>query len=97
MIVNYCLFELIYIVLVKRQEMVSRVDANNCKHFPQPGDFRCSGNSHLNPILLIAITIAGSESEELIINQSCKTIDFASTANLRNTFPDGFASLVLGF
>ena len=57
----------------------------------------CSGNSHLNTVLLIAITIAGSESVELLINQSCNAIDLASTVNLRNTFPDGFASLVLGF
>ena len=33
-IVNYCLFVLIYIELVKRQEMIIQVDANNCKHFP---------------------------------------------------------------
>ena len=80
--------------------MVSYVDTNNCKHYPElkhPGDFRCSGNSHLNTILLIAITIAGCESEELIINQSGNAIDLASTVNLRKTFPDGFASLVLGF
>ena len=57
----------------------------------------CPGNCHLNTILLIAITIAGSESGELLINQSCNAIDLASTVNLRNTFPDGFASLVLGF
>ena len=34
LIVKYCLFELIHIVVVKRQEMVSRVDTNNWKHFP---------------------------------------------------------------
>ena len=34
LIVNYCLYVLIYIAPVKRQEMVSQVDANNCKHFP---------------------------------------------------------------
>ena len=33
--VNYCLFVFIYIVVVKRQEMVSRVDTNNCKQFPE--------------------------------------------------------------
>ena len=57
--------------------MVSWVDNNNCKHFPELktpcGDFRCSGNT----ILLIAITIAGSESGELLINQSCNAIDLA--------------------
>ena len=37
------------------------------------------------------------ESEELIINQSGNAIDLACTVNLRNTFPDGFASLVLRF
>ena len=82
--------------------MVSQVDANNCKQFrvqswKHIGDFRCSGNSHLNTILLIAITIAGSDSEELIINQSGNAIGLSSTVYLRNTFPDWFASLVLGF
>ena len=49
-------------------------------------------------ILLIAITIAGSESDDLILNQSGNEIDQASTVNhLRNTFPDGLASLVVGF
>ena len=33
----------------------------------------------------IAITIAGSESEELTINQSGNAIDLASTVNLRDT------------
>ena len=49
-------------------------------------------------ILLIAITIAGSESDDLILNQSGNAIDQAITVNhLRNTFPDGLASLVWGF
>ena len=48
-----------------------------------PWDFRYSGN--FNTIMWIAITIAGSESEELTINQSGNAIDLASTVNLRNT------------
>ena len=74
-------------VVVNWQEMVSWVDINNFKHFPElktpPWDFRYSGN--LNTIMWIAITIAGSESEELTINQSGNAIDLASTVNLRNT------------
>ena len=35
LIVNYCLFVLIYIVVVRRQEMASWVDNNNYKHFPK--------------------------------------------------------------
>ena len=79
--------------------MVSWVDTNNCKHFSElktPWDFRCSENSLFNTILAIFITTAGSESKELINNQSCNAIDLASTVNLRNPFPDRSASLVLG-
>ena len=72
-------------VVVNWQEMVSWVDINNFMHFPEntPWDFRYSGN--FNTIMWIAITIAGSESEELTINQSGNAIDLASTVNLRNT------------
>ena len=72
-------------VVVNWQEMVSWVDINNFKHFPEskttPWDFRYSGN--LNTIMWIAI--AGSESEELTINQSGNAIDWLVTVNLRNT------------
>ena len=65
--------------------MVSWADTNNCKHFPDlktPWGLQVlRSNSHLNTILLIAITIAGSESEELILNQSGNAIDRASTVN----------------
>ena len=49
--------------------------------------------------MLIAITIAGSKSDKvnLTINQSGNAIDLARNANLRNTFPDRFASLALEF
>ena len=30
-----CLFVLIYIVVVEKQKMISGVDTNNCKHFPE--------------------------------------------------------------
>ena len=43
---------------------------------------------------LVAIAIAGSESEELTINQSGNANDLASNVNLRNAFPDRFTSLV---
>ena len=43
----------------------------------------------------IAITVAGSESEELTISQSGNAIDLARTVNLRNTLR--FVSLVLEF
>ena len=47
--------------------------------------------------MLIVIAIAGSESEEVTINQSGNAIDMASTVNLRDTFPDRSATLVLDF
>ena len=82
--------------------MVGWVDTNNGKNFPElktPWGLQVLRklSQHLSTILLIAITFAGSESEEPVLNQSGNAIDLASTVNLRNTFPDGFASLVLGF
>ena len=100
LIVNSCLFLLIYIVVVKRQEMVIWVDNNNCKHFPElktPWGLQVLRKQPYQRNFVDCYHYCRSESGELLINQSCNAIDLAITFNLRNTFPDGFASLVLGF
>ena len=65
--------------------MVSRVDINNCKHFPE-----------LKTPLGLNV-LRKQPSQHNFVDQSGNAVDLASTINIRNTFPREFASLVLVF
>ena len=71
----------------KAGNVVSRVQDQQLQALPwvdkHPEGFRFPGNDYFNTMVLIAITIAASESEELPFNQSGNAIDPARTGNLR--------------